>query len=151
MPPSPHPAFVRLALGELEALAGTGLTGLFALLHAAVARHAAGLLERGARGFVRRDERAGEAVADRARLAGDSAALGEHDDVDLLHVVAGDCDGLLQVVAERLGGDVLLDRDAVDSPNALAFNEIHAGGRRLAAASSGGDSFLSGHFLNSFP
>ena len=101
--------------------------------------------------LVGSDERTGEAVADRAGLAGNAAALRKRDDVDLLHVVTGDCDGLLQVVTERLGGDVLLDRDAVDRPDALAFNEIHAGGRRLAAASSGGDSFLSGHFLNSFP
>ena len=72
---------MRLALGELEALAGAGATGLFALLHAGIAGEESLLLELGAEGFVEFDEGAAEGEAQGAGLAVDSAAGGFGGDI----------------------------------------------------------------------
>ncbi len=149
--PPPQTSRIRapvaeLTLRELEAFASAGLTGFLTLFHAAVAGEAAGLLESGARGLVSEDESAGETVADGAGLAGDAAALGERNDVDLGHVEAGDGDGLLEVIAESLGRNVIVESDLVDGPDTGAFDEIDAGGRGLATACSGGNCFLGSHF-----
>ena len=52
------------------------------------------------------------------------------------------------VFAKGLARDVLLERDAVDGPRTLALDQVHAGGRSLAAAGSSGYSLLGCHFLN---
>ena len=70
---------IRLALRELEALAGARLTRLFAFLHAGIAGQASCLLEHFAQVGIRRDQRAGKPVTDRAGLAADAAALTEKD------------------------------------------------------------------------
>ncbi len=135
----------RLTLRELEALAGTRLAGFLAFLHAAVARHAAGLLEGGAEILVGFDEGAGQTVTDGACLTGNAAALGEHDDVGRGHVIAGYRDRLLEIVAERFGGDVGLERFAVDGPFALAFDERDTRDGGFAAAGAGGNDLLVCH------
>ena len=149
--PPPQTSRIRapvaeLTLRELEALAGTGLTGFLTLFHAAVAGKATGLLESGAGSLIGENESAGETVADGAGLAGNAAALGERDDVDLRHVKSGDGDGLLKVVAESLGSDVFVESDLVDGPNTGTFNEIDAGCRSFATACSGGNCFFGSHF-----
>ena len=136
----------ELTLRELEALAGTGLTGFLTLFHAAVAGKATGLLESGAGRLIGENESAGETVADGAGLTGNAAALCERDDVNLGHVKSGDGDGLLEVVAESLGSDVFVESDLVDGPDTGTFNEIDAGGRGFATACSGGNCFLGSHF-----
>ena len=141
--PAPHR--FRLTLRELEALAGTRLTGFLALLHAAVTRHAAGLLERGAEIRVGFDQRTGQSVADGTGLTGNAATLREHDNVGRGKVVAGDRDRLLEIVAERLRGDVGLEGFAVDGPFALAFNERNARDGGFAAAGAGGNDLLGCH------
>ena len=135
----------RLTLRELEALAGTRLTGFLALLHAAVTRHAAGLLESGAEIGVSLDERTGQTVADCASLTGNAAALREHDNVGCRKVVAGNCDRLLEIVAKSLGGDVSLEGFTVDGPFTLAFNERDARDGGFAAAGAGGNDLLGCH------
>src|SRR5512141_2254828 len=70
-----------LPLRELEPGAGAALSVLLALLHARVAREEAGLLQGLAQLEVEQAERAGDAVADRARLPGAAAAVHHRDDV----------------------------------------------------------------------
>src|SRR5437660_2066599 len=64
-----------LALAELRRLARLVQAGLLALHHARVAREEAGALQRHAKLGVDLDERAGDAVAHRAGLAGRPAAV----------------------------------------------------------------------------
>src|SRR5918992_1094051 len=70
-----------LPLGVLELLAGAGLPVLLALPHARIARKQSGLLERQPQLVVEARERAREAVADGAGLAGGAAALDGNDHV----------------------------------------------------------------------
>ena len=64
-----------LALGELGRATGSLQAVLLALLHARVTGQVAGLLDGGLELLIRLDQRAGDAVADRAGLAGEAAAL----------------------------------------------------------------------------
>ena len=66
------------ALGELEALAGSGATGLFALLHAGIAGQETFLLEWQAEGFVDFEKGAAEREAKGAGLTVDAATGGFH-------------------------------------------------------------------------
>ena len=68
-----------------------------------------------------------------------------------LILLCGHYEGIDQRVLDEIVDEEISIGDYVLTGGALAFNEIHAGGRGLAAAGSCGDSFLSGHFLNSFP
>ena len=98
-----------------------------------IAREAAGGLERRAQRRVRLAEGAGDAVADRAGLAGHAAALGGRDDV-VLALDAGDLERLERVDARGLVGDVLLEGALVDRALAFAGDELDAGDGGLAAA-----------------
>ncbi len=71
----------ELALGELEALAGAGATGLFALLHAGIAGKESFLLEWKAKGFVHFQKGPAESKAQGASLAVDAAAGGFHRNI----------------------------------------------------------------------
>src|SRR5689334_12830528 len=122
-----------LALGELEALAGAGAAVLLALDGARVAGHEPGLLQDRAVLRVHLHERAGDPVADRARLAGEAAALRVHEDVDLPDLI----DELQRLDEDHLGGlapEVLVERAAVDGDVARARREAHAGDGLLATA-----------------
>ncbi len=76
----------RSALRELEAAASLGPAVLLALDHAAVAGQEAALLQRAAQLRLIIGERAGDAVAQRAGLAGEAAA---GDGAD--HVILAGC------------------------------------------------------------
>ena len=72
------------ALGELEALAGTGLTGLFAFLHARVAGEETERLDDLAVLGVDLSKAAGDRVTNRNGLCVDAAAFDDHIDVVLV-------------------------------------------------------------------
>ena len=76
-----------LTLGELEALAGTRLSGFFALFHAGISSEKAFLLEGGPEIWIDLDEGAGNREANRSDLANDAAAVGVHVQVKLLELV----------------------------------------------------------------
>ena len=69
------------ALGELEALAGTGATGLFALLHARIAGQKAFLLERQAERCIDFEKGAAKGEAESTGLTIDAATGGFHQDI----------------------------------------------------------------------
>jgi len=69
------------ALGELEALAGSGATGLFALLHAGIACQETFLLEWQAKCFVDFKKGAAERKAKGAGLTVDAATGGFYKDI----------------------------------------------------------------------
>ena len=116
----------QLTLRELEALAGAGLTGLFAFLHARVAGEAPGLLEDVVKRRVGEKEGAGEGVADGAGLSRRAAALGGGDDVVLLGGVRED-ERLDHEVAGRLAREERGEFAVVDEPFAGAWKEADAG------------------------
>src|SRR6478736_2317331 len=123
----------RSALRELEAAAGLGLTELLTLDDTRVAGQEAFLLERAAKLRLVEGQRLGDAVAHRARLAGETAALDRDDDVVLRHAIdelqrlleheaqhrAGEIDLLITAVDRDLAG-ARLDPDARDGVLALA-------------------------------
>jgi hypothetical protein len=74
-----------------------------------------------------------EAVADRAGLAGEAAAVDVHHDV-VLAVALGDLERLRQDHAEHGTGEVHLDGAVVDEDLAGARLDPHAGDRVLALA-----------------
>ena len=97
-----HARAGRLPLGVLRRLAGLLEAVLAALLLARVAREQPGLLQRGPRVGVERDQRTGDAEPDRAGLAADAAAVERRVDVvDLF--------GLRE--PQRLLGDDLVRED----------------------------------------
>ena len=127
----------RLALGVLRRLAGSLEPVLLAFLHPRIAGQEAGLAERQAMPLgVELEEGPGDAVADRAGLAGDAAAL----DLDH-HVEAalgpGDPERHADVGLVDRVPEVLLERTAVDHDLALARQEPDAGDGRLAATGAG--------------
>src|ERR1043165_8278554 len=75
---------MRLPFAELEALARALLPVLLALLDARVARQEAFLLQLRPELGVVRDERAGDAEAQRARLAGGAAAGNGREHVEFI-------------------------------------------------------------------
>src|SRR6266702_3201 len=128
----------RLALGELEALAGAGLAVLLALHGAGVAGDEAGLLEDRPVVRVELHERAGDAVADGAGLTGQPAALRVHEHVELAHLV-DELERLDQDHLRRLPAEVGVHGAAVDGDVARAGREAHAGDGLLAAADDDGE------------
>src|SRR5690349_12480292 len=110
---------MRLALGELEPTARTRLAVLLALDGAAVAGEEAGLLQRRAELGVQVAERAGDAVADRAGLAGEATADHVHGDVDLAELLH-DLERLPNDHLRGLAPEVLVVLAAVDDDLAVA-------------------------------
>src|SRR3546814_2717681 len=78
---------VRSALGELEAPARLGAAVLLALHHAGIAGQEAAALQHRAQARLVERQRLGDAVAHRARLTGEAAALHRADDVELIAAV----------------------------------------------------------------
>src|SRR5688572_8791926 len=122
----------RLALRILRRAAGLVQADLLALDLARVARHEAGLAQRGLQRLVVLDQRAGEPEADRAGLAGDATALDRDVDVELL-LELRELERLAHDHARRLAAEERVERLAVDDDRALARLEEDARGRRLAA------------------
>src|SRR6185312_15508224 len=75
---------LSLALRELRRATSLVQTDFLALHFTRVAGHEAGLAKRRLQGFVVLDQRAGDAEADRAGLAGDAAAFHVDADVELV-------------------------------------------------------------------
>ena len=122
-----------LALGELRRLARLVQAGLLALDLARVAREVALALERHAKLGVGLDERPGDAVAHRAGLAADAAAV--HADPEVVRAVgAGGLERAERRGAVRGTREVLLERAAVDPGLAVAGPEDDARDGRLALA-----------------
>src|SRR5205823_2673570 len=98
-------------LGELRSLAGLVQAGLLALDDPGVAGEEAGALHRDAQLGVGLDERAGDSVPDRTRLAARPAAVHAHPKVER-PLNPGDPQRRQRQLAVRRTGEVLLDRAA---------------------------------------
>src|SRR4051812_13935127 len=122
-----------LTLRELRPLAGLLETGLLALLGTGVARQEAAALELGAQVGVGLEQRARDAVAQRARLGRDAAAVHAGDDVHPV-LEAHRLQGLADRALQGRPREELVQRAAVDQIAAGARLEDHAGDRRLALA-----------------
>ena len=128
-----------LALGELEAFAGSWLTCLLALLGAWVAGHVSGCFERGTKLWIKNDEGAGDAELYGSDLAGHSAALAVCDDVVFVRHAC--C--FKRVKESVLQGDrwaVLLEGFAVDHDFAGSWGKGDAGDGCLTTT-GGSDGF----------
>src|SRR4051794_13262313 len=90
----------QLALAELRPLAGLLQPGLLALLDARVAREEAAALELAAQVRIGLQQRARDAVAQRAGLGADAAAVDPDDDVHAV-LVADGLQRLADVAAQR--------------------------------------------------
>ena len=95
-----------LALGELRLLAGLLQTVLLALDHTGVAAQVAGALELAAVLVAGLEQRTGDAVTQRAGLAGDAAAVALRDDVEATRGL-GDLERRLDEVDESLAAEEL--------------------------------------------
>src|SRR5690606_24854341 len=123
----------RSALRELGSAAGLAEADLLAFDLARIARHIAGVAQRLAQCFVVLDQRTGQAMANRAGLAGDAAALDRDVDVEIT-VQAHGLERLAHDHTRRLAAEELVERTLVDADVAAALAQEHAGGRGLAAA-----------------
>ena len=124
---------LKLALAELRRATGSLEAVLLTFLHARVAGQEAGLLQGRAQLGVVLQQRAGQAVADGAGLAGAAAA----DNVDNNVELAFGAGEHQRAAGEQLQGveaDVIVDITAVDGELAGAVVHAHAGDRVLAAA-----------------
>src|SRR5689334_19954618 len=124
-----------LPLRVLELRAGARLPVLLALLHPRIAGEQAGPLEGLAQLVVELQERARDAVADRACLSGGPAAAHVHDGVELAHRV-GQLERLGDHHPQRLAREVVLEGAPVDQDTALAGLQPDAGDGGLAASGS---------------
>lgn len=122
-----------LALGELEALAGAGLTGLFAFLGARIALEVSGGLERGAELRVHLLQGAGDAVRHGAGLTGDTAAVHVGRDVEFVLQLHGE-EGLVGLLGKILVREVAVKVATVGDELAGAFSDADAGDGGLATA-----------------
>ena len=124
----------RLTLGELRSAAGGFETVFLTFLGTSVAGQHAGGFE-GAAIFFGFEEGAGESEADGFGLSGESAALGEGDDVI---TVFGLEKGkrLLEVEDQGFVGEVFLDGAAIDGDFAFASAHVNAGDGGFATAGS---------------
>lgn len=123
------------ALGELEALTGTGLTGLFAFLHARVASEETEWLDDFAVFWINLSEAAGNRVADRDRLGVDAAAFDDHIHIELIDE-SGGLERCENCVLEFDGWKVIFEGARVDGDLAGAFGEPDAGNCGFASAGS---------------
>src|SRR5512136_1091717 len=125
------PLSFRLALGELEPFAGSGLTVFLALLHAGVPREEAGLLQSGPEFRVELAQGPGDAVLERVSLTGNAAAADVDVEIELAHLV-GDSQGLLDDLLEDFPGKVVVEIPVVDREHAGSILHPDPGNRRLS-------------------
>src|SRR5436305_8193598 len=122
-----------LALGELRLLAGLLQAGLLAFLDARVTRQEAAALELATQAGIGLEQPARDAVAQRAGLRADPAAVDAGDDVHAV-LVADDLERLADVATQRGTREVRVERLAVDRVGARARTQDHASDGRLALA-----------------
>src|SRR6476469_4765164 len=122
-----------LALRELRGAACLVQADLLALDFAGVAGHEASLAQFALQRLVVLDQRAGNAEADRAGLAGVTAAFDRHQDVELVGRL-GQLERLAHDHARGFASEEIFDRTLVDGDLAVALAQEHACGGRLAAA-----------------
>src|SRR4051812_19611812 len=134
----------RLALGELRLAPGLLEAGLLALDLAGIAGQEAGALEVAAQRRVGLAERAGDAVAQGAGLAGDTAAVQVDQHVEVL-LLPGQDQRAHRQHPVRGAREVLLDGAAVADDLALTGNEADARDRGLALAGAAVDGLLLSH------
>ena len=123
------------ALGELEALAGTGLTGLFAFLHARVAGEETERLDNLAVFGIDLGEAARNRVTDRNGLCVDATTFDDHIDVIFVGQ-RGRLKGGENRVLEFDRGKVVFEGARVDDDLAAAFGEPDS--RDCGFATAGG-------------
>src|SRR5512146_1759130 len=133
-----------LPLAELEALAGARASVLLALDGARIARDEPRLLQDRPELRVQLAQRAGDAVADGARLAREAATPRGDEHVELAHLV-DQLERLDQDHLRRLAAEVRVERPAVDGDVAGPWSEAHARDGLLATAD--GDLELGHRFL----
>lgn len=108
-------------------------TDLLALDFTGVAGHEACLAQFRLQRFVVLHQRAGDAQADGAGLAGDAAAGGRHSDVEGFGVL-GQLQRLAHDHATGFAAEELVQRTTIDRDVASALAQEHAGGGGLATA-----------------
>src|SRR5690606_25362071 len=123
-----------LALRVLRRLAGALEANLLALLHAGVTRQHAGALQRRAKLLVEAGQGTGDAVADRADLAGDTATHNRGDDIELLSGRRGAKRRHQQGLVQAATTEVLGCRLAIHCHLTRSRVQANARDRRLAAA-----------------
>jgi len=132
----------ELTLGELEALAGAGLTGLFAFLHSRITHQEPFLLQDGAKIRLDGDEGTSDGEADRAGLSHETATFGFGFDVKFFQILG--CNQRLEGNGTLNGGiEVIFKRASVDGDCSIAGNEFYAGDG--CATSAGFDGNLLSH------
>ena len=123
----------ELTLGELEAFAGAGATGLLTFLLPGVAGHHAGGLEGGAKFCIEEHEGAGDAVTKSTGLADVSATRDIGDDVEV-SLFAGDDERLHCEAAHGFGGEIIFESAFVDGDFASPRDETDTRAGGLASA-----------------
>src|SRR5882724_6724552 len=106
---------------------------LLALDLARIARNEAGIAKGLAKRLIVLDQRTGDAVTDRAGLAGDAAAIHAHADVELVHGLHR-FERLTHDHPAGFAAEELIERPVVDGDRALAGAQVDAGGGGLAPA-----------------
>src|ERR1700752_3275325 len=124
---------MALALRVLRPAAGLAPTDLLALDFAGVARHEARIPQRLAQALVELDERAGEAVPNRAGLARRAAAIDLDGDVEPAHELHR-LEGLSHDHAAGLPAEELIERAIVHRDATGPGLQVHACGCGLATS-----------------
>ena len=124
---------LSLALGELEALPSSGLTGLLTLLHPRIPPKKSLSFERGTKFRIGIDQRARDRKAQRPSLTVDSAAIRIHPHVKLVELLRNfkrTQDGVL----ESLRLEVILESATIHDDFARTGCETHSRDCRFPAA-----------------
>lgn len=123
---------IALTLGELETLAGSGLSGLFTFLHSGVTSKETMFAKGCAEIFIILYEGAGDSEADGAYLSVKSASGANDLHIELVGGVRY-VEGLQSQVLLRKGRNILLEQTAVDGDASGAFGQPNMGYCGLAA------------------
>ena len=124
-----------LAFGKLEAFAGALLAVLLSLMCASIARKKTELLELASQLGIKFDESAGDTEARRARLACNTAAIGEDRDVETFCRLR--CkQRLADIGSSRFTHKIIFKGPVINRDLAFTGAQKYARGGRLAAPGS---------------
>ena len=121
----------QLAFGELEPLAGAFLSVLLALMLARIAGEKTGFLQLRPQLPIEFDQGTGNAQPDRVGLTGNTTAVGENQNIELVGHLS-DEKSLADRDAPGFGRKIFIQRTTVNCDVALAGTEEYAGDRGLA-------------------